>query len=261
MDLAAALAARDGFAEFAAAELGLPCFLYGPERSFPRCGDGAFHDLAPDLGPAQPDPSIRRGLRRCPRCRSSPTTSCSKTTTSTLAKQIATVDPLAVGSRTRLRRRRPTSRSPATWSTRGSSAQPSATTPSPRSRAVERPSSSVSSRERSSTRIDPSRYGRARRRRPDRTIEARLERLSTSRDRARTAAETPRLCCTRARRTRRRSRSLMPPQIPNFSPFAIANSRQSTRTTQPRQTSLASRVDEPRSGKNRSGSTPMQFAR
>src|ERR1700722_8804071 len=64
----------------------------------------------------------------------------------------------------------------------------------------------------------------------------------------------------RARRTRRRSRSLMPPQMPNFSPLASAYSRQSSRTTQPRHTSLASRVDAPRSGKKRSGSTPMQLA-
>ena len=39
-----------------------------------------------------------------------------------------------------------------------------------------------------------------------------------------------------------------------------AYSRQSSRTTQPRHTSLASRVDAPRSGKNRSGSTPRQLA-
>ena len=64
----------------------------------------------------------------------------------------------------------------------------------------------------------------------------------------------------RARRRRRRSRSDSPPQIPNFSPLASAYSRQSSRTTHPRQTSLASRVDAPRSGKKRSGSTPMQLA-
>jgi glutamate formiminotransferase / 5-formyltetrahydrofolate cyclo-ligase len=56
MDLTAALAARDAFAEFAADGIGLPCFLYGPERSLPEIRRGAFHDLAPDLGPAQPDP-------------------------------------------------------------------------------------------------------------------------------------------------------------------------------------------------------------
>ena len=37
----------------------------------------------------------------------------------------------------------------------------------------------------------------------------------------------------RWRRTRRRSRSESPPQIPNFSPWASAYSRQSTRTSQP----------------------------
>src|SRR5262249_56149555 len=64
----------------------------------------------------------------------------------------------------------------------------------------------------------------------------------------------------RWRRMRRRSRSLIPPQMPNFSPLARAYSRQSSRTTQPRHTSLASFVDAPRSGKKRSGSTPRQFA-
>ena len=64
----------------------------------------------------------------------------------------------------------------------------------------------------------------------------------------------------RWRRTRRRSRSDSPPQIPNFSPWASAYSRHSTRTSQPRHTALASRVDAPRSGKKRSGSTPRQLA-
>ena len=48
--------------------------------------------------------------------------------------------------------------------------------------------------------------------------------------------------------------------MPNFSPWASAYSRQSTRTSQPRHTVLASRVDAPRSGKKRSGSTPRQLA-
>jgi hypothetical protein len=69
-----------------------------------------------------------------------------------------------------------------------------------------------------------------------------------------------RRCMARWRRRRRRSRSDSPPQMPNFSPLAKAYSRQSSRTTHPRHTSLASRVEAPRSGKNRSGSTPMQFA-
>ena len=49
----------------------------------------------------------------------------------------------------------------------------------------------------------------------------------------------------RWRRIRRRSRSDSPPQMPNFSPFWRANSRHSSRTTQPRQTSLASRSTPP----------------
>src|SRR5438270_14006175 len=49
----------------------------------------------------------------------------------------------------------------------------------------------------------------------------------------------------RARRMRRRSRSLMPPQMPNYSPLASAYSRQSRRTTQPRHTSFASRGGAP----------------
>src|SRR5665213_1364054 len=56
MDLGAALEARDNFAEFGAAELGLPCFLYGPERSLPEIRRRAFRDLAPDVGPLSPDP-------------------------------------------------------------------------------------------------------------------------------------------------------------------------------------------------------------
>jgi glutamate formiminotransferase len=56
MDLSAALAARDSFAEFAASELRLPCFLYGPARSLPEIRKTAFHELAPDIGPLLPDP-------------------------------------------------------------------------------------------------------------------------------------------------------------------------------------------------------------
>jgi glutamate formiminotransferase / 5-formyltetrahydrofolate cyclo-ligase len=56
IDMSAALAARDSFAAFAASELGLPCFLYGPERSLPEIRRNAFRDLLPDIGPLQPDP-------------------------------------------------------------------------------------------------------------------------------------------------------------------------------------------------------------
>jgi len=53
----AALVARDEFARFAATELGVPCFLYGPERSLPEVRRRAFRDLAPDVGPATPHPT------------------------------------------------------------------------------------------------------------------------------------------------------------------------------------------------------------
>jgi glutamate formiminotransferase len=49
--------ARDDFAAWAAAELALPCFLYGPERTLPELRRRAFVDLAPDVGPARPHPT------------------------------------------------------------------------------------------------------------------------------------------------------------------------------------------------------------
>jgi len=52
-----ALAARDEFARWAAHELELPCFLYGPDRSLPDVRRGAFTTLAPDTGPDRPHPS------------------------------------------------------------------------------------------------------------------------------------------------------------------------------------------------------------
>ena len=52
-----ALAARDRFAAWAAAELGIPCFLYGPERSLPDVRRLAFSSLAPDTGSPEPHPS------------------------------------------------------------------------------------------------------------------------------------------------------------------------------------------------------------
>jgi glutamate formiminotransferase / 5-formyltetrahydrofolate cyclo-ligase len=52
-----ALAARDRFAAWLASELGVPCFLYGPQRSLPEVRRGAFTSLAPDVGPAQPHPT------------------------------------------------------------------------------------------------------------------------------------------------------------------------------------------------------------
>jgi glutamate formiminotransferase len=52
-----AVAARDRFARWFADELGVPCFLYGPERSLPDVRRYAFTDLAPDFGPSDPHPT------------------------------------------------------------------------------------------------------------------------------------------------------------------------------------------------------------
>lgn len=52
-----AVAARDRFAAWAAAELNLPSFLYGPERVLPEVRRRAFVDLAPDAGPKAPHPT------------------------------------------------------------------------------------------------------------------------------------------------------------------------------------------------------------
>ena len=51
-----ARAARDEFAVWIATELGVPAFLYGPERSLPELRRGAFTTLAPDHGPSTPHP-------------------------------------------------------------------------------------------------------------------------------------------------------------------------------------------------------------
>jgi glutamate formiminotransferase len=52
-----AVAARDRYAAWAADELGLPCFLYGPERSLPDVRRGAFVAFGPDVGPDEPHPT------------------------------------------------------------------------------------------------------------------------------------------------------------------------------------------------------------
>jgi len=52
-----ALAARDAFARWLAEHHGVPCFLYGPERTLPEVRRRAFRDLAPDVGPGQPHPT------------------------------------------------------------------------------------------------------------------------------------------------------------------------------------------------------------
>jgi glutamate formiminotransferase len=52
-----ARAARDRFAAWVADELGVPAFLYGPERTLPDVRRRAFGELAPDAGPPRPHPT------------------------------------------------------------------------------------------------------------------------------------------------------------------------------------------------------------
>lgn len=52
-----ALDARQEFAGWAARELAVPCFLYGPERTLPEVRRRAWNNLAPDLGSPHPHPS------------------------------------------------------------------------------------------------------------------------------------------------------------------------------------------------------------
>ena len=52
-----AMHARNEFAAFASEELGVPCFLYGPERTLPYIRKHAFIDLLPDFGPANSHPT------------------------------------------------------------------------------------------------------------------------------------------------------------------------------------------------------------
>lgn len=54
---AEAVAARDRFAAWLSDAHGVPCFLYGPERSLPEVRREAFRALAPDTGPASPHPT------------------------------------------------------------------------------------------------------------------------------------------------------------------------------------------------------------
>lgn len=54
--LSEAIRARDDFAGWVAKELGVPAFLYGPERTLPEVRRRAFRDLPPDHGPQAPHP-------------------------------------------------------------------------------------------------------------------------------------------------------------------------------------------------------------
>lgn len=55
--MAEALTERDRFAHWAAEELGVPSFLYGPERTLPEIRRRAWVDLRPDIGPDEPHPT------------------------------------------------------------------------------------------------------------------------------------------------------------------------------------------------------------
>ncbi len=63
----AAVEARERIARWIGDELGVPCFLYGPERSLPDVRRSAFRTLEPDTGPRRPHPSAGAtavGVRR-----------------------------------------------------------------------------------------------------------------------------------------------------------------------------------------------------
>ncbi len=53
----AAVAARDAFAGWLAREHGVPCFLYGDERTLPEVRRAAFRSVPADVGPATPHPT------------------------------------------------------------------------------------------------------------------------------------------------------------------------------------------------------------
>jgi glutamate formiminotransferase len=55
--LADARAARDRFGTWAADALGVPCFVYGAERTLPDVRRGAFVAFAPEFGPHRPHPT------------------------------------------------------------------------------------------------------------------------------------------------------------------------------------------------------------
>jgi glutamate formiminotransferase len=52
-----AVAARDAFARWLADVHGVPCFLYGPERTLPEVRRSAFRSLSPDTGPPRSHPT------------------------------------------------------------------------------------------------------------------------------------------------------------------------------------------------------------
>ena len=64
---AAAVDTRDQLAVWIGDVLGVPCFLYGPERTLPEVRRAAFRGLSPDTGPRAPHPTAGAtavGVRR-----------------------------------------------------------------------------------------------------------------------------------------------------------------------------------------------------
>jgi glutamate formiminotransferase / 5-formyltetrahydrofolate cyclo-ligase len=57
--------ARDDFARWASTELGLPVFVYGPERSLPEVRKSAWVSLRPDFGPLMPHPTAGSAAVGC----------------------------------------------------------------------------------------------------------------------------------------------------------------------------------------------------
>jgi glutamate formiminotransferase len=56
-EMADAVTARDRFAAWVGDELGVPCFLYGDERSLPEIRRGAFTTIPPATGPRMAHPT------------------------------------------------------------------------------------------------------------------------------------------------------------------------------------------------------------
>jgi glutamate formiminotransferase len=62
-DVQAVVALRDRVAHWEGTELGVPVFLYGPERPLPEVRREAFRTLSPDTGP--PTPHLTAGATAC----------------------------------------------------------------------------------------------------------------------------------------------------------------------------------------------------
>ncbi len=279
--MADAVGARDRFAAWIAVELGVPAFLYGPDRSLPDVRRHAFAGLAPDTGPAAPHPTAgavavgaRPLLVAWNLWLAEPNLALAREVAAAVRGPDLRALGLAVGSRVQVSMNliAPDRLGPAeAWD------HVAALVDIAGAELVGLVPAAVLDR------TDPARWEQLDLG-PDRTIEAaaRCEGVTLGRGgpghatapgRRRPGARGPAACqalalvaarawraSERWRRMRRRSRSLMPPQMPNFSPLTSAYSRHCAWTMQPRQTSLASRVDAPRSGKKRSGSTPRQLA-